>query len=172
MKHDDWEKQNVGTAIHKVLNETLSRKLTVAEYKQLIALIGSVFTECDIAVAQRDEEVREMVKGMRPILWNDDPFQHHKNIGAYEVLDKLLSRLHTVEDHENWGKETNLDAIEGMGVAPNQEEVREAIVEDLGEMEKKCCEHCKSEVNLEDGWYTSYCDDSKCKCHSAPTSEV
>lgn len=35
------EKQ--GRAIHKILNETLYRKLTVREYKKLVKEIGAVF---------------------------------------------------------------------------------------------------------------------------------
>lgn len=38
-----WEPSKVGGKIHKLLNLTWSRKLTLGEYQKLVKLIGSVF---------------------------------------------------------------------------------------------------------------------------------
>lgn len=40
---DNEEAKRIGGLIHKYLNRTLERKLTTAEYKRLVVLIGKLF---------------------------------------------------------------------------------------------------------------------------------
>ncbi len=45
------------------------------------------------ARAERDKEVGEIAKGMRPILWNDNNIRHCENIAIHNFVDKLLAKL-------------------------------------------------------------------------------
>jgi len=42
------DKAKIGGQIHKILNETIYRKLTLKEYKKLINLIYKIFNEFDL----------------------------------------------------------------------------------------------------------------------------
>ena len=43
-------------------------------------------------------EVREGLKTMRPILWNDDPKRHAGNIIKYNTINEALQLLDTLEN--------------------------------------------------------------------------
>ena len=43
-------------------------------------------------------EVREGLKTMRPILWNDDPKRHVGNITKYNTINEVLQLLDTLEN--------------------------------------------------------------------------
>lgn len=39
------------------------------------------------------EGVREVIEGMKPILWNDDPNRHLENVAKYNTIDSILALL-------------------------------------------------------------------------------
>ncbi len=50
----------IGAKLHKVLNNTLSRKLSTTEYSEVIKLVQALLAERDIEIARLREELEDM----------------------------------------------------------------------------------------------------------------
>ena len=61
-KEPEWKE--LGGKIHGILNNTISRKLTLKEYEKVVELIAQVFDKGQILLQSRDREIEQVVENI------------------------------------------------------------------------------------------------------------
>lgn len=87
------EERKIGGNIHKILNETINRKITIEEYKKLVESIAKLITRAESKVVKdiqnlavssygytRDMDTTIQNRGVAIVVWKIDTYAKQNNL--------------------------------------------------------------------------------------------